>query len=38
MGDGSVEQLPPTPPFRDVNGDNFVTPIDALLVINTLNR
>ena len=40
----SARQLPlPTdgespPPFLDVSGDSFVTPIDALLVLNDLNR
>ena len=26
------------PPFLDVNGDNQISPIDALLVINYLNQ
>jgi hypothetical protein len=29
---------PPGPPFRDTNGDNFVTPGDALPIINFLNQ
>jgi len=31
------EDTPAGPPFWDVNGDNFVSPIDAVLVINSLN-
>ena len=28
----------PPPPYYDVSGDSFITPRDALLVINCLNR
>ena len=39
---GSYELPPPTtnstpPPYYDCNGDGYVTPLDALLVINYLN-
>jgi hypothetical protein len=39
---GSIELAAPTqevfpPPYIDVNGDNFLSAIDALLVINELN-
>ncbi|MFN0018520.1 MAG: RHS repeat-associated core domain-containing protein [Pirellulaceae bacterium] len=38
---GALPAVPPTPgyqtPHWDVNGDNFVTAIDALLVVNFLN-
>jgi hypothetical protein len=37
-GSGPPPATPETPPpFYDVNGDNFVSPIDALLVAAALN-
>jgi len=35
LPDPTADHQPP--PFYDVNGDHFVSPIDALLVINYLN-
>jgi hypothetical protein len=34
----SVIGLPDPPPYRDVNGDYFISPLDVLEVINFINR
>jgi hypothetical protein len=37
-GGRPVAGLPAPPPYRDVSGDNFISALDALLVINYLNN
>lgn len=37
VGDGEGEDDPSSPQFLDVNGDNHLSPLDVLGVINTIN-